>query len=146
MSDETELRIFTSSGDEVPMPEGTARFMDVSLRPIREASTLEYDVNGTLVNLSDPAFDKFSLSLSASGVELPAVAAMPLGELFEVEIPLVLRERGSSPSRPAVAGSVAAGAGWVEYRPRLSCRLDDRPLSGTEGAAETSWTLQFLEA
>ena len=146
MSDETELRIFTEVGEEIPLQDGTARFIDASLRPIREGVTLEYDVNGTLVNLSDPAFDKFALSLSASGVELPAIADMALGELFDIEVPLVLRERGSSPSRPAVAGSVAAGAGWVEYRPRLSCRLADRPLSGTEGAAETSWTLEFLEA
>jgi len=146
MNEETELRIFTEAGDEIPIPEGTARFISVELRPIREGVTLEYDVNGKLVNLSDPAFDKFSLSLSSSVVELPAFADMALGDLFEVEIPLVLRERGSSPSRPFVVGSSVVGAGWVEYRPRLSCRLSDRPFSGTEGAADVSWTLEFLEA
>lgn len=144
-NEDTDLKLFRSTGEEIPFPEGSAMFIHASLDPISASAKLARTANGVLVDLSDPAYRKYSLSLSADDVRLPALANLWRGERFTVECPICLRERGTTPSRPVVPGTVALGDGWVEYRPILDALLTDNSLSETEGQGAASWSLSFEE-
>ncbi|WP_147277350.1 glycine-rich domain-containing protein [Rhodovulum sp. 12E13] len=145
---ETYLRLIRQpSGEEIPFPDNSATYVDVDLSPISEAAQLARDVNGNLVDLGDNRFRKYALTLSCSGnVQLPGVLNLWPGMQFAVELPTVLREPGTAPSREAVEGTVRTVGGYVEYRPRLSVRLTRNSLQETEFRGRSSgWSLSFEE-
>ena len=143
---ETALRLtMTDTGEEIVFPDGSAFGVETDLQLIGSGNRLRRTVNAKLVNISDPAFDKFLVTLSASDMILPAIAGLRHGDAVTVECPLVIRERGATPSRPAVPGTVSTGPGWVEYRPVLDCLVDDPVMSERESKAEASWSLRLEE-
>ncbi len=141
----SDIKLTRNTGEDIPFPEASDLFIDAGLEPIGEAAQFARTVNGGLVSIGDPAFQKFALSLSCNTHATAALAGLWPGDRFTVEAPMTLRERGSTPSRPAVVGSEVVGSGWVEYRPVLDCLLVGNSLNETEGRASTSWTLNFEE-
>lgn len=141
---QTDLRIFDAQGNEIPLPDGSSAFPTMTLNPIGESLNFARTTSGKLVNLVDPAFEYYEIGISAAWVDLPAIESMRLGYEFSIWSTIVLKERGSTPSRPAVEGSVVVEDGWVEYRPIFSVKLTDKRQSSTEGK-DASWTLTFEE-
>lgn len=143
---ETLLKLtMTATGEEINFPDGSALFVEADITPIDGATDLRRTVNGSLVNLSDPAFRKLAVTLSASDMTLPALGNLYPGDTLTVECPVVIRERGGVPARPAAGGVFTIGNGWVEYRPVLECMLIANSLNETEGKASASWSLTLEE-
>lgn len=148
MIPETKLRLVKQpSGEEIPFPTNSGTFIDVDVSPIGEANQLARDVNGNLVDLGDPRFRKYAVSLSCSGnVQLPGLTNIWPGMDFQIELPVTLREPGATPSRTAVAGSERIVGGYVEYRPAMTVKLTRNSLQETEWRGRTSgWSLSFEE-
>lgn len=143
---ETQLRVW-SGGDEVLFPEGSAFVVSASLDFIDGALRTRRTVNGALRVQSNPAFRKYRLTLSCSAQFLPVLMGLDPTEPVEVWSPLVVRERGVTPSRPAVPGSVAVEAGYVEYRPILTGYFTELPSqSGEEWQSADTWSFSVEEA
>ena len=145
---ETYLKLTRQpSGDVIEFPANSGTYIDCDLSPISSATQLARDVNGNLVNLGNDRFRKYALSLSCSGgVQLPALYNIWPGMTFSVELPVVLKEHGSTPSRDAVEGTVEQIGGYVQYRPVMSVMLTRNSLQETEWRGRSSgWSLSFEE-
>ncbi len=145
---ETTLRLIKQpSGTEIPFPANSGTFIDCDLSPIADSAHLARDVNGNLIDLGDSRFRKYALTLSCGGgVQLPGLANLWPGMAFTVELPVVLKEPGTTPSREAVEGSVRLVGGYVEYRPVMSVMLTQNSLQETEWRGRSSgWSLSFEE-
>lgn len=141
---QTDLRIFDASGNEIPLPDGSSAFPTMALNPISDQVEFVRTTSGKLINLSDAAFQLYEIGLSANWLDLPAIEQMRLDQEFTIHSTIVLKERGATPSRDAVEGSVVVESGWVEYRPIFYVKLTGKSQSGTEGR-DASWSLTFEE-
>lgn len=141
---QTDLRIFDASGNEIPLPDGSSAFPTMTLNPISDQVEFVRTTSGKLINLSDAAFQLYEIGLSANWLDLPAIEQMRLDQEFTIHSTIVLKERGTTPSRDAVEGSVVIESGWVEYRPIFYVKLTGKSQSGTEGR-DASWSLTFEE-
>jgi hypothetical protein len=143
---ETQLSLWID-GEEIPFPEGSALFVQTQLEYIDSASSLRRTVNGRLVSTADPAFRKFRITLSGSDRILPAIAGIAPDASAKIHCPIVIRERGTVPSRDAVPESVLVGpnSDWVEYRPIFECLVSSTSMSETEWESSASWSLVLEE-
>jgi hypothetical protein len=143
---QTHFRLWLD-GEEVPFPEGSARFVQGSIEPISEAVSSRRTVNGTLRVQADPAFRKFRLTVSCTDSMLPALFGIDPTQVAVIWSPVVVRERGTTPSRTPVSGSLVAQDDWIEYRPILTGYLTSIPtLSEPEWQSDASWSLVFEES
>lgn len=143
---QTHFRLWLD-GEEVPFPEGSARFVNGTIDPIDEAVSSRRTVNGTLRIQADPAFRKFRLTVSCTDAMLPALFGIDPRQVATVWSPVAVRERGNSPSRTPVPGSLASQDGWIEYRPVLTGYLTTIPsLSESEWQSDANWSLVFEES
>lgn len=145
---ETKLRIFMRpSGNEIVFSNNSATFVRESLVPISEGTQIVRDVNGNLRSLGNTAFRKYRLSLSCNDNRLPPLSNLWASQVVDVEMSTVIAERGTTPSRTAVAGTVSVIGSRVEYRPRLTMMITRPPeLSDVEwqgGAA--GWSMELEE-
>lgn len=143
---ETQLRLWVDD-QEIPFPDGSALFVQTTLEYIDSASRLRRTVNGRLVSTADAAFRKFRITLAGSDRILPAIAGIAPDAPAILHCPLVIRERGSVPSRPAIPESilVATNLEWVEYRPIFECLVLPPSMSETEWESSASWSLVLEE-
>ncbi len=143
---ETYLSLTKPDGTSIEFPTNSATYLSVAVEQTNAGELVE-DVNGNLVDLTDPAFRKYRVSLSCrQNVQLPAVAGLWRGQELTVALPTTLREPGSTPSRTAVSGSVQVVGGYVEYRPVLTVAVDFNSLEETEWQGMSSgWRLTLLE-
>lgn len=143
---QTHFRLWLD-GEEVPFPEGSARFVQGSIEPIDGAVSSRRTVNGTLRVQADPAFRKFRLTVSCTDSMLPALFGIDPTAVATIWSPVVVRERGTTPSRTPVSGSLVAEDDWIEYRPILTGYLTSIPsLSEPEWQSDASWSLVFEES
>lgn len=143
---QTHFRLWLD-GEEVPFPEGSARFVQGSIEPIDEAVYARRTVNGNLRVQADPAFRKFRLTVSCTDSMLPALFCIDPTAVATVWSPVVVRERGTTPSRTPVSGSLVAEDDWIEYRPILTGYLTSIPsLSEPEWQSDASWSMVFEES
>ena len=145
MSD-TKLTIFVEeTGDTIQMPVGSAFGVSAKLRGIGSGGTRR-TVNARLVALGNPAFRKFAGSISASDMILPPIFDLYENQQVTVEWPTLVRERGATPSRPPVPGTLSSCNGWIEYRPILTCLVTQPPeMSEEEWSGTASWSLELEE-
>ena len=123
----------------------SARGLTERLEPI-DAGAVRRTVNGTLVDVSDTAFRKYSLSLSASDQEPPAFDSVWRG--MEVTVDAVSRlayATGGSPGRTIVPGSNVVVGGFTTYRPRLTMLVVDWSQDKDEWQAGVGWSLDLEE-
>ncbi|MCG6111564.1 MAG: Ig domain-containing protein [Paracoccus sp.] len=146
---ETKLRIFVRpSGTEIVFPDNSATFINAELEAIGEGQQIVRDVNANLRNLGNAAFRKYRLTLSCTDNRLPPLANLWAGQVVDVDVPFTIAERGSSPSRTAVAGTVSVIGSRVEYRPRLVMMITRAPsLSDVEWrGGSAGWSIELEEA
>jgi len=163
---QTNLRIFRN-GVEIPLPRGSARFIDFSSEPIRESVQTARTIDGRLLDLSDDAFRVMEVRISSRGVKVPALTGTYPGQFLTIHSPEKMTEPGPAVtlSREPVPGSIRAfaangdviaepegrslsvpGAAWFEYRPILSVMVTGFATGGTEGKAVASWQLTAEES
>lgn len=147
---ESQMRLFvlTAKGQqEIIFPDRSALFVKTSITKIEGATRYRRTVNGSLVNLSNPHFDKRMVSVSGTDKILPALAAIPSGSSVILHAATVVREVGAAPSKEFVPGSVwvAPGGTYVEYRPIIRGRIDVQPMTETEWRSDADWSFEVLE-
>jgi hypothetical protein len=97
------------SGDGVPPY--SARGLDVTLEPIAVPVPVR-TINGGLLNLAPPEFQKYRLTLGCTDVDVPAFAGLWPGALVSVIPPLEVAYNtatGSPPDGRSIAGSRTDG-------------------------------------
>ena len=123
----------------------SARGLRDNLRPI-DAGALRRTVNGTLKDVTDTAFRKYRISLSASDQEPPALDSAWRG--MEVTVDCVSKlayATGGSPGRTVVPGSSYTEGAFTIYRPRLTMLIVDWTQDRDEWEAGVSWSLDLEE-
>ncbi len=123
----------------------SARGLTERLEPI-DAGAVRRTVNGTLVDVSDTAFRKYGLSISASDQEPPALDGAWRG--LQVVVDAVSRlayATGGSPGRTIVPGSSVVVGGFTTYRPRLTMLIVGWSQDRDEWQAGVGWSLDLEE-
>lgn len=152
MSAESTILVLSGMG----IPPYSARGLQQTLTHIEQAAGLRRTVNGSLVDLSDPAFRKYASTITGSDIDPPALESAWPGLVLTVDcIPELATpsntetETGTETEqvfdRTAVPGSVREEAGFTFYRPRLSMRVTGFNINRDEWGAVTDWTLQLEE-
>ncbi len=140
MSTESVL-VLTGMG----VPEYSARGLSQVLTPVRGAADLRRIVNGTLINLSVPEFEKYLSVIRGSDQEPPAVEAVWPGLELTVDciVELAYITTTAAPERTVVASREANG--FTFYRPRLTMLVLDFQLERDEWGDVVAWTLELEE-
>ena len=123
----------------------SARGLTERLEPIG-GGAVRRTVNGTLVDVTDVAFRKYSLSLSANDQEPPALDSAWRG--LQVVVDAVSRlayATGGSPGRTIVPGSSVVVGGFTTYRPRLTMLIVGWSQDKDEWQAGVGWSLDLEE-
>lgn len=146
MSGSTTLLVIAPAG----VPPYSARGLKQSLAPIGAATALRRTVNGTLVDLSDPAFRKYVSTISCTDQQAPAVDGVWPGDTVTVDCVVELaREAGTGDAgagRSVVPGSEREEGDFVFYRPRLTMIVTAYQVTRDEYGAATDWTMTLEEA
>ncbi|RWN35785.1 MAG: hypothetical protein E5Y67_03580 [Mesorhizobium sp.] len=145
MTELTLLRL-----DPIGVPPYSARGITQSLDPIGTAAQLARTVNGTLINLSDTAFQKYKSNISCTDQQQPALDGVWPGDILTVDCVIELSYlTGGSPSRP-LADSTSEPATRTEgaftfYRPRLTMMVVTYSKTFDEWGAVSGWSLDLEE-
>ena len=130
----------------IGIPEFSARGLVEDLRPI-DAGDTRRTVNAALVDVTDPLFQKYLLTITSSDQEAPAFDDKWKGSLVTVDAlsRLAYVTAGGSPNRTVVPGSSVVNGAFTSYRPRLSMMVLDFRLETDEWGAVVGWTLELEE-
>lgn len=124
----------------------SARGLVQSLEPIGAATALRRTINGSLKDLSDPAFRKYRSSISGGDMKAPAVDGVWPGQVVTVEcVAELVYKSGGTPQRPVVSGSSYEDGGFVHYRPVLQMMITGWTAERDEYGETVSWTLDLEE-
>ncbi|MBM3605046.1 MAG: hypothetical protein FJX25_09890 [Alphaproteobacteria bacterium] len=141
---ETQMRLWVNE-EEIVFPDKSALFIKTSIAPIEGAVKFRRTVNGTLVNMSNPAFNKWIVSVSGTDKILPALADVPPGAQAMLYLPTVVREAGPLPRRQPVPGSLISSPQGIEYRPIVYGAIIINPMSDTEWMSDVEWSFDVEE-
>lgn len=126
----------------------SARGLTQTLEVIQQAAQLRRTVDGTLVSVSQPQFQKYRSTISCTDQEAPALDGVWPGLLVTVDCVAELAyPAGSSagPSRDAVPGSTRTEGDFDFYRPRLDMMVVGFTEQTDEYGASVGWTLELEE-
>ncbi len=123
----------------------SARGLTERLEPIATGA-VRRTVNGTLVDVTDPAFRKYALRLSATDQEPPALDGAWIGQQVVVDtVTRIAHLTSGSPDRTVVPGSSYVVGSFTVYRPRLTMLITGWSLERDEWGSLTSWSLDLEE-
>lgn len=127
-----------------------ARGLSQSLEVIGEATQVERTINGTLIDLSNPAFRKYKSTItSPSDVSAPPLDGVWPG--MEVTVECVneisyLTSGGNGPfNRPEVSGSSYEQGAYTFYRPVLTMLVRTVELHMDEWKCVIGWSMELEE-
>lgn len=151
----TLLIIIPVSGSHAfTLPPFAARGITQTLEPIVGAgsggsivgSGARRDVNGNLVDLTNPAFRKYATSIDGHDVEAPALDGAWLGTIVQMVCACELSYlTGGSPQRPAVSGTSRVEGSFTFYRPFLTVMITEISHSFDEWQHGYKWKLGAQE-
>ena len=105
----------------------SARGLTMTLNPISAGAGLRRSVNGTLIDLTSPQFQKFQASISCTDVDAPDLTDIWQGQILTVVcIPNM-------------------GPGNTSSQLTLTMMVDSWNVSTDEWGDQTSWTINLLE-
>ena len=156
----------TRSGQEIYFPEGSRRFVSVSVEQIGGDGRLDRAIDGSAIWLGDAAFRRHAVTLSCQGHTAAPVFDVWPGQLVTLECPVEFAVPGPSATLAydPVAGSVygvdeddnrlpgttvtgravsCAGAVAIRYRPVMQCVVASRNADKTQNRADAGWTLRL---
>lgn len=114
--------------DNIDLGDYSARGLTMTLTPIASAQGLRRSVNGTLLDLTAPQFQKFAASISCTDQEAPALTNVWQG--MPVTVTCI----------PNLGASNQTGGILV-----LNMMVDSWTISADEYAHEGTWTINLLE-
>lgn len=127
----------------------SARGLTQTLEPIQSAANTRRSINGSLKDLSQPQFRKYSSTITGNDQLAPAVDGLMPGAALTVDCiaELSYKTSGGSPSRPVVPGSSRTDGAYTYYRPRLTMKVVSGPsMTEDEYGRQVQWSLQLEEA
>ena len=130
----------------IGIPDFSARGLREDLRPI-DPGALRRTVNGALVDVTEPSFQKYALTITGSDQEPPAFDGTWRGQSVTVDAlsKLSYLTAGGSPGRTVVPGSSVVNGDFTVYRPRLTMLVLDWTLERDEWGAVIAWSLELEE-
>lgn len=141
--------------DLIALADGAARGLSQTLEPIEQAAQLRRTVNGTLVDVSNPAFRKYRSTIRGRDQLPPALDGVWPGLAVTVQCIAELAflpasgigsgSEGDMALRPVVAGSEREEGALVFYRPELSMLVRSVTQETDEWGAAVSWTIELEE-
>lgn len=108
----------------------SARGITCSLEPIEASGQLRRTVNGTMVNLSNPAFQKYKMTISATDQKFPQLGGVWFGKEVYVTSIITLNTGGATSSTGATA------IGFTGMITNWTVELD-------EWAADAPWSIEI---
>ncbi len=121
-----------------------ARGLHQTLEPAAIGVNTRRTVNGALVNLAPPQFNKYKSRITGSDQQPPSVDGIFPGMLVVVDC-LVELAYAAGPERPAVPGSIHVADGFSFYRPQLEMLITGLSIDTDEWGAAIAWTLDLEE-
>lgn len=123
-----------------------ARSITQTIAPISSAASLARTINGTLVDLSDPAFRKYASTISCTDHNAPALDGVWPGREVVVDCVAELSRPTASPAaRPVVPGSERVEGAFTFYRPRLTMLVVGVACDVDEAEASVAWQIELEE-
>lgn len=130
----------------------SARGLTQTLEPIEASKNVRRSINGSLKDLSQPQFRKYTSTISCADHLAPALDGIWPGQLLTVDCvaELSYRTESGSPERPVAEVSSSEEATRTEgaftyYRPRLEMRVVTYSTSEDEYGRVVQWSLQLEE-
>lgn len=126
----------------------SARGITQTLSPIDGASNMRRTVNGQLRDISDPKFQKYQSTISASDQRPPSLDLVWPGKQLTVWCACELGIEGTLTTgfgRDVVTGSIRHESGWTYYRPILTMRVTSLSNSFDEWGASNDWSISLEE-
>jgi hypothetical protein len=147
---DTESNLVISSGGvEIEFPIGSARGINQTLEHIGQASSFRRTINGDLVCVSSPLFQKYRSTITCSDINAPTLDGVwPDGTEVTVDcIAELSYPTGESPQRSVVSGSSRTDedGDFTFYRPQLTMMVLGYSVQSDEYGARTGWTLNLEE-
>lgn len=130
------------------IPPYSARGIKENLAPIDEATHLERDVNGGLLDLSPPQMKKYRLSLDCEDINPPALSGVWPGKVtltVETISELSFVTAVGFPERTPVIDSTRTEGLFTFYRPVLTMRVVAFSVDWDEWPAKVAWKLELEE-
>lgn len=128
------------------IPLYSARGCTQTLLPIQAVKVQRRTINGDLVDLSYPQFQKYATEITCKDRRGPAIDGMwPGREITIYCIAELAYATGGSPQRPVVTGSSYVEGNFVRYRPVLDVRITDFRTAPDEWQADVAWMLHAEE-
>jgi hypothetical protein len=119
------------------------RGLTMDLAPLSQAGQIVRNCNGGIMDLSDPLFRKYRVTISCQDQRAPPFGGLWPGQLVTLESPIEMGNGELSSDRSGT--SVDTDGGIAYFRPTLDCVVLDFSQSGQEYAVSVSWTLVLEE-
>lgn len=148
---ETLLVITPLSGvDGFWLPPFSARGLTQTLEQIGSdnavGTLVRRDINGDLVDLTQPQFRKYATTITCKDVHAPTLDDAWIGQLVQIDCALELNyPTGRSASRTEVPGSSRQEGHFTFYRPRITVRIVSVSHGFEEYGADYNWKLGAQE-
>jgi hypothetical protein len=124
----------------------SARGLQQTLEPIDQAAVLRRTINGILVDMSSPQFQKYKSTITGNDHKPPSCDGLWPGRQIIVDcIAEMAYPNGGTPQRPVVDGSSYSEAGFVFYRPRLTMIVVAFAIQADEWGAQVGWHMDIEE-
>lgn len=122
----TETTLMSITGIE--LGPYSVRDLTMTLEPIAQSVQIDRDINGNLIDLSEPQFQKYRVTISATDHESPVFVGVFPGQQFTVRtVPQLGLNRNSADEQETLELTCMVMAPWQVNR--------------REYAAQTSWQL-----
>lgn len=131
----------------IGVPPYSARGLKQTLAPIDQASALRRNVNGGLVDISFPGFQKYKSTITGDDQRPPNFDGKWPGLSVQVDciVELSFSPFSESRQRPAVPGTEHAEGDHNVYRPRLQMKIINLNIDQDEYGAQIGWSLDLEE-
>lgn len=121
------------------------RGLDMEIQPLEQAGQIFRNVNGGMVDLTDPIFKLYRVTISCTDRRAPPFGGLWPGQLVTLESPIEMANATLTSDRPIVSGSDNVEQGIGFFRPVLYCFVTAFTQSANEYSSEVSWTLELEE-
>ncbi len=131
------------------VPLYSARGLTQTLTPIQAAKVHRRTINGDLIDLSYPQFQKLSSEITCRDIRAPALNGIwPGREIVVYCVAELVYPVGGTPARPErtdVVGSPYTEGAFVRYMPIINMRVMDFSTAPAEWTADVAWKLNLEE-
>ena len=117
----------------------------MTLEPLSQAGNFVRNINGGFVDLSDPIFRLYRVTISCTDQRAPPFGGLWPGQLVTLESPVEIGEITLTSDRTHVSGSDTTEDGVDYFRPQLSCMVLSFSQDAEEYASQYSWQLVLEE-